>query len=74
MYKVNWDIAVEINMKCMGLGVIIRDEKGRVAAALSKTLDSLQDPSVGEAMGARGEVEFARELGFHEIFLEGDSK
>ena len=56
-------------MKCMGLGVIIRDEKRRVAIALSKTLDSLQRPTFGEAMGARGAVEFARELGLHEIFL-----
>ena len=41
---------------------------------MSKTLDSLQDPTYGEALGARGTVEFARELGFHEILLEGDSK
>ena len=74
MYKVNWDIVIEANMKCVGLGVIIRDEKGRVVAVLSKTLDSLQDPTFGEAIGERGAMEFAKELGFHEIFLEGDSK
>jgi hypothetical protein len=33
MYKENWDIAIDANMKCMGLGVIIRDDKGRVCAA-----------------------------------------
>jgi ribonuclease HI len=73
-YKVNWDIATDVQMKCMGLGVIIRDEMGRVATALSKTLNSLQDPTFGEALGARGVVEFAKQLGFNEIILEGDSK
>ena len=61
-------------MKRMGLGVIIRDDKGRVYAALSKTLDSFQEPTFGEAVGARGAAEFSRELGFREIMLEGDSK
>jgi ribonuclease HI len=61
-------------MKCMGLGVIIRDEMERVAAALSKTLTSLQDPTFNETLGARGAVEFAKQLGFNEIILEGDSK
>jgi ribonuclease HI len=74
MYKVNWDIAIDANMKRMGLGIIIRDEKRRVAAALSKTLESFQEPTFGEAMGARGAIEFSRELGFSEIVLEGDSK
>jgi hypothetical protein len=74
MYKVNWDIAIDANLKCMGLGVIIRDEKGRVFAASSKILESFQEPTFGEAMGARGAVEFSRELGLSEIVLEGDSK
>jgi hypothetical protein len=73
-YKVNWDIAIDVQMKCMGLGVIIRDGMGRVATALSKTLNSLQDPTFDEALGARGAMEFAKDLGFNEIIPEGDSK
>jgi ribonuclease HI len=73
-YKVNWDIAIDVQMKCMGLGVIIRDGMGRVAAALNKTLNSLQDPTFNEALGARGVVEFAKDMGFNEMILEGDSK
>ena len=47
---------------------------GEGCCCLSKTLDSLQDPTFGEALGARGAVEFARDLGFNDIILEGDSK
>lgn len=32
-YKVNWDVAIEAQKKQMGVGVIILDEQGRVAAA-----------------------------------------
>ena len=58
----------------MGLGVIIRDYKGLVSAALSRTLISLQDPVIGEAMGALGTAEFCKDLKFSNVILEGDSK
>ena len=73
-YKVNWDIALDVQSNCMGLGAIIRDNMGRVAAALSKTIPSLHDPTFGEALGAREALEFAQLRGFTDIILEGDSK
>jgi hypothetical protein len=33
-YKVNWDIALDVKQDCMGIGVIIRDDKGAVFGAV----------------------------------------
>ena len=73
-HKANWDIAIDTKQKRMGLGVIIRDEKELVTAALSRTMDILQEPTVGEAMGALGVAEFSKDIGISNIILEGDFK
>jgi hypothetical protein len=33
--KANWDVAINKDQGRVGIGVIIRDEKGRVVAAMS---------------------------------------
>ena len=38
MYKTNVDGAVFSDLRAVGIGAIIRDEKGRVVAALSKKI------------------------------------
>jgi ribonuclease HI len=73
-YKVNWDIALDAKQNCMGIGVIIRDDKGAVFSALRKTSCTTQDPAMGEAMGALAAVEFSRDTGISDFILKGDSK
>ena len=58
----------------MGIEVIIKDEKGLVTATLSKTMNTLQEPMVGEAMRALLAVEFNSDIRLFDIILEGDSK
>ncbi|XP_059461760.1 uncharacterized protein LOC132190696 [Corylus avellana] len=72
--KTNWDIATDSKQNRLDFGVIIRDDRGRVLTALSKTLNSIQELVVGEAMGALAAVEFSRDSGFFDVILEGDSK
>jgi ribonuclease HI len=74
-YKVNsWDIALDAKQNRMEMGVIIRDEKGAVAGALSRTVSTSHNPAVGEAMGALVAAKFGRDIGLFDIILEGDSK
>lgn len=73
VYKVNRDIALDNLNKKMGAGIIVRDSRGMVCAALRKTFQSLQEPVVGEGMAALAAVEFCKEIGLQEIWLEGDS-
>lgn len=56
------------------MGVIIRDEKGFVIAALNKTIMEIYDLVFAEASVALCAVELCREVGVHDIFLEGDSQ
>jgi hypothetical protein len=62
-YKANWDIAISLDKKCMGIGVIIRDEEGLVTAAKSLTISAVLEPAAGEAMAALHAAELCRDLG-----------
>jgi ribonuclease HI len=73
MYKVNWDVAINSTLRIMGVGIIVRDHMGQVHAASSKTIHSVQEPVVAEAMGALLVTGFCRDLGIQEIEMEGDS-
>lgn len=50
--SINWDIAISSDRKCTGVGVIIRDDRGLVTAAKSKTISAVSDPVAGEALAA----------------------
>ena len=63
-FKTNWDIALDIKQRRMGIGVITRDSMGFVVAAMSKSVNTIQDPTTVEAMGALYAVEFARKLAY----------
>jgi hypothetical protein len=47
-YKANWDVALDSSSGRMGIGVIIRDDKGGVIAAMSKTREGLLEPTMGK--------------------------
>lgn len=57
----------------MGVGVVIRDNKECVIAALSKPIQALYEPVTAEASIALCAVELCREVGIFDIFLEVDS-
>ncbi|XP_059428470.1 uncharacterized protein LOC132162224 [Corylus avellana] len=71
--KADWDIAVNLNGKRIGIGVIIRDSKGLVIAALSRTVDTCPAPVIAESMGALYASEFCCDLGVLDVILKGDS-
>lgn len=52
-YKVNWDVALDSHNKRMGIGVIVRDYKGRATVAQSKTFNTFYEPVAAEATAWR---------------------
>ena len=72
-YKVNCDVAINSTMRAMGVGIIVKDNKGQVHAASCKTILSVQEPVVAEAMGALFAAKFSWDLGIQDIDIEGDS-
>jgi ribonuclease HI len=72
-FKVNWEVGINPKRQQLGVGVIVRDDHGRVHAAMSKTLDTFQEPVIGESLVALHAVEFSRDLGLQDVIFEGDS-
>ena len=72
-YKINFDGATFAEDKSAGMGVVIQNNKGHVMASFSE--DSPANVSHrGWGIAARRALEFAVELGFDHIILEGDSE
>ena len=73
-YKVNFDSALFEHEDNAGLGVVIRNQEGLVMASLSEVIPLPSTVIEVETLAARRAVEFALELGFDNIVLEGDSE
>lgn len=70
--KVNWDVAVDKQNKCIHIGIIVRDHKGSVLAAISSTKLVLLDLVTTEAFATLYAAEFRCDLALQKIILEGD--
>ena len=73
MFKVNVDGAVFSSQAAMGIGVIIRDEEGRVVAALSKKIMAPLGAVEAKAKAFEAGLLFAKDIGIQEFVLERDS-
>ncbi len=69
--KLNWDAALNMQSKKMGIGIVVRNEKGEFVAAMARVLPSLNDPTVAEALAAWHVVTVCVDKGFQKIMLEG---
>ena len=74
IYKVNYDGAIFEQQGKASLGVVIRNSNGEVMASMSQLVQLPSTVAQVEAMAARKATEFALEIGFDEIILEGDSE
>ena len=72
-FKINVDGAILSKQKNAGIGVLIRDELGRVEAALSKKVDAPLGAVEVEAKALKAGLMFARDEGLQNVVLEGDS-
>ena len=73
-YKANWDVAIDKSNERVGIGVVLRDEKEHVFAAMYKTRMGLLEPTTGEAYAAYHAVCLCRDMGVQNLFLERDAK
>lgn len=62
-YKVNTDEAVFAQQQDSGVGAVIRDNEGRVVAALSKNLHYPLGPLEAEAKALEEAIDFAWDVG-----------
>ena len=72
--KVNFDGAIFKEEQESGIGVVIRNNKGQVLAALSKKVTIPATVEILEMLAARKAATFARDLGFSQVCFEGDAE
>jgi hypothetical protein len=69
MQKVNWDVVVDTTTGRLRMGFILRDHKGFIFAARSRTKLGNLEPIVAEALTAFYSTKFSRDLGLKNIFF-----
>ena len=72
-YKLNFDAAIFNNINSSGVGVVIRNERGEVMAALAAKGPPVHDSEEAEVLACRKALEFTMDTGFAELVLEGDN-
>ena len=73
VYKLNFDAAVFSNLKCSGVGAIIRNSAGEVMAGMSAKGEYVHNSDEAEALACRKALEFSMEAGFSNLVIEGDN-
>lgn len=59
--------------KVVGLGVVFRDDKGRIEAALCRKIKAPMGVVEAEAKAVEVGLLFAEDVGIRDVILEGDS-
>lgn len=73
MLKINVDGAISKRQNRVGVGSVIRDEAGRLVAAMSRSISTPLGPLEVEAKAFEAGLQLARDLGYQDVILEGDS-
>ena len=74
LYKANFDATMFEYLGFAGLGVVIRDCRGNVLAALSQKIALPQSVEMAEALATKRAVQLAIEMSFLRVMVEGDCK
>ena len=70
--KANFDGVIFEGLKAAGIGVVVRNEHGKVVAALAEQIPILDSVFTLETLVARCAVHFVQELGLRNVVFEGD--
>ena len=72
-FKLNFDVAVFSDSGRIGYGAIIRNEKGEVMAAMTTPGPMVRTSDEAELLACRRAIEFAVDVGFSRLIVEGDN-
>lgn len=72
-YKINVDGVVSKEQRIAGVGILIRDDEGRLIGACSKKIKAPLGPIEAEAKAAELGLQFAKDMSIQDFTLESDS-
>jgi hypothetical protein len=70
--KLNWDAALHTETQTMGVGVVIRDDRGDCVAALARVVPYIADLLTAETVAAWHAAQLICEKGYQKVLFEGD--
>ena len=73
VYKLNFNAAVFSDLKCSGVGAIIRNSAGEVMTGMLAKGEYMHNSDEAEALACQKALEFSMEAGFSNLVIEGDS-
>ncbi|XP_050241407.1 uncharacterized protein LOC126690344 [Quercus robur] len=73
VFKLNFDVAIFSELNVSGVGVIIRNCKGEVMAAMTAKGPPVGGSEEAEILACRRALEFAIDAGFTDLIVEGDN-
>lgn len=71
--KINFDAAIFQDVKCSGLGSMIKDEHGTFLSARSRRMDIMLKTKEAQAMSLKEALVWTKEMGFQRCIFETDS-
>ncbi|KAL4278891.1 hypothetical protein GQ457_03G012800 [Hibiscus cannabinus] len=74
MVKTNVDASFSVSENKSWSGIVIRDYEGYILGAAYRINLQVSTPFEAEAIAVIQGLEFSKDLGFHDVVLEGDSK
>ena len=73
VYMLNFNAAVFSDLKCSGVGAIIRNSAGEVMTGMLAKGEYMHNSDEAEALACQKALEFSMEGGFSNLVIEGDS-
>lgn len=73
LFKMNFDAAIFRESNSSGFGAVIRNEQGEVMAAMAAKGPLVLSSEEAETLACRKALEFAVDVGFLELVVEGDN-
>ncbi|KAF5461926.1 hypothetical protein F2P56_017985 [Juglans regia] len=74
LYKLNFDAAVDLKNRRIGIGIVIRDSNGEVMVTVCSRKDHVISPFIAECQALKRSIDLCKELGFGAVMMEGDAK
>lgn len=71
MYKVNWDVAYDVNKERIGIGIIIRDHESKVMDTLRARTCLTNSPFIAKYLALLMDIQFCKDVGIHHFILKG---